>query len=147
MKEFIVSEELKELAEEIIKTEKIDIGNANIGYLLVSPNISKTIAGKCKRSGAEFKFFTNLNYLIEISEDIWNALDNEQRRILLYHELMHILVLINKSGDEVYKIRNHDVEDFAKIINKYGTDWISVIKNSISSLHDLSPEAYDSIKI
>jgi len=147
MKEFIVSEELKELAEEIIKTEKIDIGNANIGYLLVSPNISKTVAGKCKRTGPEFKYFVSFDYLIEISEDVWQALDNEQKRILVFHELMHVLVVINKAGDYMYKLKSHDVEDFSKLIKLYGTDWISVVKNTISSLHDLDPAAYDSIKI
>ena len=46
----------------------------------------------------------------------------EQIRILLLHELMH--VQITKDGnEEVYSVRPHDVEDFREIIERYGMDW------------------------
>ena len=115
--------------------------------LSFEPYISKTVCGKCIRSNNELKLFSNKDYIIEISFDIWNALEPEQQELLMLHELMHILVVQDKEGNNLYKIRPHDIEDFEKIIKKYGTDWIKKIKLSVSSLYDLDPSQEDLIKI
>ena len=49
-------------------------------------------------------------------------MDDEQMRILLFHELLHIGV----KDDGGTFVRQHDVEDFAEIINRFGTDWNEV---------------------
>ena len=47
---------------------------------------------------------------------------DDQLRILLLHELMH--VGIEKDGnEEKYRIVPHDVEEFKAIIERYGVDW------------------------
>ena len=33
-------------------------------------------------------------------------------------------------GDEIYNVRKHDLEDFKIIIDKYGTDWAKIAKES-----------------
>jgi predicted metallopeptidase len=45
---------------------------------------------------------------------------DEQLRILMYHELLHIGV--NKSG---YTVKPHDyiIEDFRAVVDEYGIDW------------------------
>jgi len=147
MKELYESDELKEIGEKIIAKENLDFGNTRIGYVMVEPYISKTVCGKCIRSNNELKLFSNKDYIIEISFDIWNKLEPEQQELLMLHELMHILVVQDKEGNNLYKIRPHDIEDFEKIIKKYGTDWIKKIKLSVSSLYDLDPSQEDLIKI
>lgn len=147
-KEFEVSDELKKLAEDIIASEKLDISPARVEYLLVHPEISKTIAGRCIRTSKELKFFSSYDYLIEISATLWNALDDSTRYILMLHELKHILPIMDeKTGEWKYDIRKHDVEDFSDIIKKHGIDWIYKVKLSISSLYDLSPVQSDKITI
>ena len=147
-KEFEVSQELRDLADKVIQDEVLEISPAEVEYLLVYPNISKTIAGRCIRAGRELKFFSGKDYLIEISGELWDALDDSVRYVLMQHELMHILPVMNdKTGEWKFEIRNHDVEDFSKIIKKHGIDWISKVKLSISHIYDLTPTQEDKIKI
>ena len=145
VKTFEKSDELQQLGEKVIDTQKIDIYPSKICYLLVYPHISKTVAGKCVKSGKELKFFTNFDYLIEISGELWDALDEKTRAILIEHELLHVLPTSNdKTGDWEFKLRDHNVQDFASIIKKHGIDWIHKVKASQAALYELSE---DDIKI
>jgi len=147
-KEYVVSDELKELAKKVITEQSIDTGNAKIVYLIVYPNISKTVAGKCVKTRNELKFFSEHDYIIKMSGDLWDSLDDDVRYVLMQHELMHVMpVNDEKSGEYKFEIRKHDIEDFEKIINKHGTEWINKIKLTISSLYDLSPASEDKIVI
>jgi len=140
-KEFQVSQELETLAEKIIKDEGMEIYPSEISYLLVYPNISKTVAGRCIRTGKELKFFSGKDYLIEISGELWDTLDASARKILMEHELRHIMpVMNNKTGEWKFELRNHDIMEFSSIIKKYGINWIDKVKLSISSLYDLTPK-------
>lgn len=147
-REFVLSEEMKLMAQDIIAKEKLDVHPARIEYITVYPNITKTTAAKCIRSGKEFKFFTNLDYLIEVSGELWDVLDQDTRKILLEHELRHILVVQNETmGDWEYKTRDHDIQDFAKIVSNHGVEWIKKVKLCLSSIYDLTPAEEDTIKI
>lgn len=147
-KEFVISEELNELGNRVIKERTLDIGNANVEYILIYPNINKTTAGRCMRTSMELKYFSEADYIVEMSGELWDALDESIRYVLMEHELKHIMPIMNeKSGDWNYKIRPHDIEDFSSIIKEHGADWINKVKLSISSLYDLTPTEEDSIKI
>jgi hypothetical protein len=50
----------------------------------------------------------------------------EQLRILIFHELLHIKIGYDKNNTEVYGTKPHDLEDFKEIINRFGTDWNEV---------------------
>src|SRR5574343_378387 len=147
-REFIVSEDLQNVAEEVIQKEHIDTKGISIAYLLVFPNISKTVAGKCIKSSKEMKFLGKVDYVIEISGELWDVLEEDVRYILVHHELMHILSINNeKTGERELKIRQHDVQDFSKLIDRHGVYWIDMVKTSVSSLNDLTPDEQDKIRI
>lgn len=147
-KEFEVSQDLKELADKVINDESLEVHPAEVEYLLVYPNISKTVAGRCIRAGRELKFFSGKDYLIEMSGEVWDVLDDSVKYVLMQHELLHILPVMNdKTGEWKFEIRQHDIEDFSRIIKKHGIDWISKVKLSISSIYDLTPSQEDKIKI
>jgi hypothetical protein len=140
-KTFEVSSELKELGEQVIEKQKINVYPSKIEYLLVYPHVTKSVAGRCVRTGKELKFFSGFDYLIEMSGELWDALDVDTRKILMEHELRHILPVINeKSGEWDFKLRDHDVQDFASIIKEHGIDWISKVKLSVASLYELDEE-------
>lgn len=148
VREFVLSEDMKMMASEIIKDERLDVYPAKIEYVLVYPNISKTVAGKCIKTGKELKFFSNLDFVIEISGELWDALDEETRRVLLEHELRHILILQNdNTGDWKFKIKKHDIQDFSRIVSKHGVDWIKRVKLSLSAIYGLTPAEEDNIQI
>lgn len=147
-REFVIAEDMKELATSIINEQKLDVHPAKIEYLLVYPNISKTSAGKIIKTGRELKFFSELDYIVEISGELWDALDEETRNILLEHELRHILVVENeKTGDWTYKLRKHDLQDFSKLVAKHGAEWVRTVKLSLSSIYGLTPAEEDNIQI
>lgn len=147
-REFEISAELKDIAEKVISAENMELSPATVEYLLVYPNISKVVAGRCVRSGKELRFFSGYDYLIEISGQLWDALDDSVRYVLLHHELMHIMPVMNdKTGEWKFELRKHDIEDFSNIIKKHGIDWISKVKLGISSLYDLTPAQEDKIVI
>ena len=147
-KEFEVSDELKKLAEKVISEQNFDVSPGQVEYLLVYPNISKVVAGRCIKTSKELRFFSGKDYLIEMSGELWDALDDTIRYVLMQHELMHIMPIMNdKTGDWKFELRDHDVKDFSSLIKAHGINWISKVKLSISSLYDLSPEQEDKIQI
>lgn len=140
-KTFEQSKELKTLGEKVINDKKINVYPAKIDYLIVYPNISKTVAGRCVRAGKELKFYSKFDYIVEMSGELWDTLDDATQAILMQHELMHILPTMNeKSGDWEFKLRDHDVQDFASIIKEHGIDWISKVKASVASMYELNEE-------
>lgn len=147
-KEFEVSDELKKLADTVISEQNLDVSPGRVSYLLVYPNIAKTVAGRCIKTSKELSFFSGNDYLIEMSGELWDSLDDNVRYVLMTHELKHIMPVMNdKTGEWKFEIRRHDVEDFSSIIKAHGVDWISKVKLSISSLYDLNPSQEDKIQI
>ncbi len=147
-REFEESSELEALANEIIRTDMIIIHPAKVAYLMVTPNISKTIPAKIIKATPEMNFFSQYDYVIEVSSDLWAVLDNELRRILLHDQLLRILPIMNeKKGEYQFKLRNPDYVAFKRIIDLYGTDWKGKVKLYLSSMHGLTPAQEDTIKI
>ena len=148
MKQFTISAEVKDLAESVIKEHKLAyLKDVNIEYLTVLPNISTSVIGKCIKASNELKFFTKKDYIIEVSGEIWENLDEETRKILLLHELLHISLKTNKKGDIVYGISDHDVKDFKRVIKHYGAEWGEKIKACVASIYDMSPEESENITV
>lgn len=135
------SEHLKEVADKVIQKEALSsLNNVRIKYCLVSPEISKKIAGVCIKANKELEYFGDCDFIVEISESIWNALDEERQYLLMFHELLHIKITETKQGELVYKIRKHDVQDFKELIAHYGTDWINEVATIASSIYDIDPD-------
>jgi hypothetical protein len=143
VKDIIVSPELRELADQVISENKgsVDIGNAKIEYVMVWPYVSKTVWGRCIKCNTELQHFSKADFIIEMSGELWDQLDEERRYILMYHELKHVKSICDpKTGEWKNSIRAHDVEDFADIIEQHGVRWIADIKTIIASMYDLDPE-------
>lgn len=64
------------------------------------------------------------DFVIVIYKERIHGFTNEQLRILIMHELMHIGVKEDsETGVVSYHLVKHDLEDFRAIIEQYGTDW------------------------
>jgi len=144
-KNYQISDDIRIIAEDLIKNEPAlqnsELTAAKIEYLLVFPYISKFTAGRCYKANKHIKFFNDLDYIIEVSGELWHQLDEETMRLLILHELMHIGVGYNeKKATYVFKINDHDVKDFHYIISKYGIDWFTKLKTEMASIYDLEPK-------
>lgn len=147
-KVFTISEEVRSVATKVIKEENLDLRPAKLEYMLVHPNISKTVIGKCIRANKELKFFSGVDYIIEISGEVWPHLDDNTKYLLVLHELLHVNPVYNEKQDKwTFKVADHDVKDFYKIIKKHGVDWFTKVKTITSSLYDMSPAEEDNIKL
>lgn len=60
-----------------------------------------------------------VDFIIEIAHDIWERLDDVQKKAVMYHELEHIVIRMEDDGIK-YSLRNHDVEEFASVIGEFG---------------------------
>lgn len=122
-----VSNELRELALKIIQKMPdltlIPENEIRIGYVLSykeKKKDGKTIFADCRKVTAPFDAFLPFDFLITFYEPNVILLTNNQKKIVMYHELSHIG--INEKG---YTLEDHDVEDFLKILDKYGSRWNS----------------------
>ena len=140
-KNLVEAPDLKTLADSVCIKEQLDLDPANIGFVLVYPHISKRVAGRCILASKELKLFSGHDYIIEMSGELWDDLDEKIKYILMYHELLHVLpVYSEKKGEYAYKIADHDVKDFSSIIKKYGIEWFGELQELQASVYDLKPE-------
>jgi predicted metallopeptidase len=147
-KEFIEDPALVTLANKCIDAYKLDyLNNVRIRYVLVDSYISKSTIAQCIKASNELKYFGKLDYVVKISKDIYDATDDETRELIMYHELLHILLSTNKSGDMVTKIMPHDIQDFSSLIKKAGVDWIKELRIATTSVRDMDVEKADNIKV
>lgn len=122
------STEYTELAQEVIEEQPTLHWLRNgvrVCFLSSSKdktNNTRTVLGECIRVEEIQQVFCPYDFLIVIYEPNCIGLDREQRKILLYHEMLHIGFDNTKNGVK-YKIVPHDVEEFEEIIRKYGVDW------------------------
>lgn len=144
-----LSEAVEEVAQKVIVQENLkpSLMNAKIGYVVVSPYISKTTLARCIRTNRELSFFSKFDYIIEVSGDVWAKLEDQQKYILIYHELLHIDITTKKKGEVKYNLRDHSVKDFHSIIRKYGSDWFEAVKNKAATALELDGVAIDKLKL
>tara|TARA_R100001143_G_C3361139_1_gene136022 strand:- start:18726 stop:19220 length:495 start_codon:yes stop_codon:yes gene_type:complete len=147
-KELIESPEILEMAIKVIETHNINLGPAQVGYLLVYPNISKQRAAKCMKASREVKYYSGHDYLIEISGELWDMLDNDTKKMLLYHELLHIDPVFKAKNQEwKMQVRRPDFSDYYEINDKFGNEWYKTIQATVSSLYDLDPRQEGKVSV
>jgi len=117
------------IAQELIDTEEcleyIRESNATIVYLssdLEKKSKGKLVCGECEKIPEKYKWAVSCDFTITVFEPNVERFTDEQIRILLLHELLH--VGIDRDGnEESYSVKPHDVEDFREVIERYGLDW------------------------
>lgn len=136
-KTYSMSEEVAAVARKVIVEKHMDhLVNVGIGYMLVGENINDRTAGRCIKAGRELKFFSGFDFIIQMSQDIWEKLNDEVKFILTYHELKHIGVKEKDDGSVTYYLVDHDVQDFSDIINEHGIGWLQLLKDTVASVRD-----------
>ena len=82
----------------------------------------REVYGQCEKVPDRYRWIIPYDFTITLFEPNIERLDDEQIRILLLHELMHVGIDVD-GNEETYYVVAHDVEDFRDIIDKYGMDW------------------------
>ena len=86
--------------------------------------------GKCKRATDLDRQLAKFDFVIILNREFWTHPDvtEVQRRALVDHELYHAEIarddasepIEDETGRIVYRIRKHDIEEFASIVERYG---------------------------
>lgn len=125
-----LNEHYAEIAAELIETEEslIDLKNSQVSIVYLSSTHQKKSRemithAECEKISDKYKWGIPCDFTITVFEPNIEGFTEEQIKILLHHELLHIGVEFNPDGTETYFNRKHDLEDFKIIIDKYGTEW------------------------
>ena len=120
-----ISEEYTEIGHDLIENEPIlsEIKNADVQIIFLASEHEKKhngskVYGQCEKVAEKYKWAVPCEFTITIFEPNVVDFSPEQLRILILHELLHVGVV-----DDKFYIRNHDLEDFKYVIEKYGVDW------------------------
>ena len=128
-----INDRYAEIGADLINTEPalIDIKNSQATIIYLSSEHEKKADGKivygqCEKVAEKYKWGIPCDFTITVFEPNIAGLTDDQLRILLFHELLHVGIEFNADGSETYSIHPHDLEDFKLIIDKFGTDWSKV---------------------
>lgn len=86
----------------------------------------KKVFAQCEKVPQKYKWGIPCDFTITVFEPNIIGLSDEQIKILLFHELLHVGIEPNADGSETYTCVPHDLEDFKLIIDRFGTDWAKV---------------------
>lgn len=125
-----INEHYAEVAADLIDTEPVleKIRKSEVTILYLSSEHKKKknkkkVLGQCEKIADKYKWAIPCDFTITIFEPNVEDLTEEQLKIVLLHELLHVGIEENKDGEEVYSTIPHDIEDFRLIIDRYGLDW------------------------
>ena len=120
-----INDEYQEIAQELIdeRSELSDLRGADVQIILLSSEAEKKtgdrlIYGQCEKVPQKYKWGIPCDFTITIFDRNISDFSDEQLRILIFHELLHVGI----DEDKLY-VKKHDLEDFKTIIDLYGTDW------------------------
>lgn len=124
-----INERYAEIASEIIQEEDslipIRYSDARIVYLSSDKekkSKGRTVFGQCEKIPDKYKWAIPADFTITVYEPNVITFSDEQLRILLFHELLHVGIDAD-DGDEKYSVHPHDIEEFRSIIDRFGLDW------------------------
>jgi len=118
------SKDLRKLADQIIERfpelSIIPEYDIRVGYVLSQekPAGTKVKYADCRKVKLNYQAWLPFDFIITFYEPNTELLNENQRKILMLHELKHIGI-----GEKGLKLEEHDREDFASILKRYGIDW------------------------
>ena len=125
-----MNEEYSYIAAKLIKEEPLlaDIRQSEATIVYLSSDKEKkskgrAVCGECEKIPDKYKWAIPCDFTITIYEPNVMGFTEEQMKILLLHELLHVGIDYKNDGTEAYSIKPHDIEDFRTIIDRYGLDW------------------------
>lgn len=117
--------EMKALAEEVIDAfpEFSFIRDEGIEIIYLESDREKksrgrTVYGECEKIPDKYQWAIPVDFTVTFYAENVSGFTEDQKRILMEHELRHI-----GGRDGKFFVKPHDIEDFEVILKKYGMDW------------------------
>ena len=148
------SSEYKKMGEELIRRvpelKWIKEAKIKIAYLESTQKKNKNnkiVYADCRKPEEWVQVFCKYDFVITVYVDNCMGLTENQMRIVMWHELLHIGI-DDGTLNPIYIVNPHDIEDFRSIIDKFGIDWAEpgaeptdvweVVKNERNAENELS---------
>ncbi len=129
---FRAGSDVIKLAKQIIDTYHAHLKEAKITYLFREGDwvvSGRRKPGTAKVINAEAKCLLKCDFIISISEELFEESNDKQKEAIMDHLLCHCHYRENdKSGVKVWKLRNPDVIEFSDVIGRRGV-WSDGLKN------------------
>jgi hypothetical protein len=125
---FEESEELNTIGEDLLRS--VNLSGIKVKFLLVSGRNIRYY-GKVIKTSSLMKFLTDLDLVVLINKDAWSVFNQTQKEALVLHELLHVG---RNERDEITVTKEHDVEEFVKVVERYGswTPALSLMEKAFS---------------
>lgn len=124
-----INEEYAQIGMELIQEDEAleYIRNSQVTIMFLESDREKkgkgkVIFGECEKVPDKWKWAVPCDFTITIFEPNVERLTEEQMRILLLHELLHVGIEIDGNEEKYYTV-SHDIEDFRIILERYGMEW------------------------
>lgn len=120
------ADDLKDLADGVIDEHQDELGfikdmEIEVGYVRSYQRKIKDgqiIYADTEKTKHKYTAYLPFDFVITFYEPNVAMLNDEQIRILMWHELRHIGI-----GEKGLKVMPHEIEDFFSIIDKHGVHW------------------------
>lgn len=123
--DYETADDLRELGEKVINIipELVIIRefNIKIGYVRSyeqKKDKGREVNADCRKVSGTYTAYLPYDFIITFYEPNIYYMTENQKAVLMLHELKHIGI-----GERGFRIENHDIEDFKDIIIQYGLDW------------------------
>ena len=121
-----------------------------------APKSGRVVLGKCIKMQDKVKslleaatglYYRIPGFFIVIYKERIQHFTEEQLKILIMHELMHIEVKENDDGTVKHSIRKHNVEEFDYIIQRFGLDWAEDGQMTWQQLEEDDPDPEENSEV
>ena len=119
----VCNQEIVDIANDLIREYHTDAAFANIHYIFKEEHQksgNKVVLGKCTKQSDKLKFLHGFDFIIEFAHDIWQELNDVQKKALILHELKHISIGEDADGNIKLKTSKHDLEEFRDVVEVFG---------------------------
>jgi hypothetical protein len=125
IRDYEIADDIRNLGEKVIKAMPelsiIPEFNIKVGYVRsyeTKQAKGKQINADCRKVNGTYTAYLPFDFIITFYEPNMGYMNENQKKILMLHELKHIGL-----GERGLRIENHDVEDFKDILYRFGIDW------------------------
>lgn len=126
-----LNDNYRKIAEDLIQKEPalayIKDSRARIAYLqsdsAKKDGKDRVVHGECEKVAAKNQWAIDYDFTITLFYNNNIGMSEDQIRVLIFHELLHVGIDYRDDGSEVYSTRKHDLQDFKEIVDRYGVNW------------------------
>ena len=120
-----VADDLRDLAEQIIdrypELAFIRSFDIKVGYVRSfesKNNSGRATLADCRKVTGPYQAYLPFDFVITFYEPNLTMLTDNQRKVVMLHELMHITLT-----ERGLAVKPHDIEDWENILSQYGLKW------------------------